>query len=226
MGRCISYIIPTLNEEGSLADTLKSVQSQSGKKEIIIVDGGSSDNTLNIALEHGCKTIKSPPGRGIQMNRGADQSNGDLLLFLHADTSLPPGASAEVESLMGSPGAIAGSFRLIFKPSSKTLKFYSLCASLNNSFFTYGDQGLFLHRSAFYALGKFKLYPIFEDVDLQTRLRSMGRFVKSPLAVTTSSRRFRKHGVLRQQLLNLCLVAAFHAGVHPQRLSQLYSNAR
>ncbi len=226
MGRRISYIIPTLNEEESLGDTLKSVHSQAGEQEVIIVDGGSSDNTMGIAQEHGCETIQSPPGRGVQMNRGADQSQGDLLLFLHADTTLPPGASTEVESLMGKPGAIAGSFCLNFKPSSKTLRFYSLCASLNSSFFTYGDQGLFLHRSAFYALGKFNPYPILEDVDLQIRLRSMGRFVKSSLAVTTSSRRFRKHGIFRQQLLNLCLVAAFHAGVHPKRLSELYSNAR
>lgn len=226
MGPCISYIIPTLNEEESLGRTLESVYSQSGEKEVIVADGGSTDNTLSIAREHGCVTIHCPPGRGTQMNQGADQSKGDLLLFLHADTTLPFGASAEAESLMEKTGTIAGSFNLTFEPSSKILRFYSRCASINNSFFTYGDQGLFLHRSAFYALGKFKPYPILEDVDFQIRLRRMGRFVKSKLAVTTSSRRFRKYGLFPQQLLNLCIVAAFHAGVHPDRLSQFYSHVR
>lgn len=226
MGHFISYIIPTLNEEASLAETLKSVMAQPGNKEVIIVDGGSIDKTLEIAREIRCQIIESSPGRGVQLNHGADIAKGDILLFLHADTTLPFGASLEVESQLGKPSTIAGSFRLEFKPSSSALRLYSLCTAINNSFFTFGDQGLFLKRSAFYAIGKFKPYPILEDVDFQIRTRRMGRFAKSHLLVTTSSRRFRRHGVIRQQLLNLCIIAAYHAGVQPQKLSQFYSNAR
>ncbi len=226
MGRCISYIIPTLNEEESLQETLDSIHIQLGEKEVIIADGGSNDKTLKIAQESGCKIIQGPPGRGSQLNKGADRAKGDFLLFLHADTTLPEGASTEILSLMNAPGTVAGSFHLTFKPSSKLLKLYSLCTSLNNSYFTFGDQGFFMYRSAFYALGKFNPYPILEDVDLQARLRTMGRFVKSKLAVTTSSRRFLKHGIIRQQLLNLSIVAGFEAGIDPQTLARLYSDVR
>lgn len=226
MGRCISYIIPTLNEEGSLHETLDSVDNQAGDKEVIIADGGSNDKTLEIAQERRCEIIQSPPGRGTQLNRGADQAKGDVLLFLHADTALPEGASTEVVSLLNIPGTVAGSFHLTFKPSSKLLQFYSRCTTLNNSYFTFGDQGLFMHKPAFYALGKFKPYPFLEDVDFQVRLRAMGRFVKSKLAVTTSSRRFLKHGIIRQQLLNLSIVAGFQAGIHPKTLARFYSDVR
>ena len=226
MGRCISYIIPALNEEGTLDETLDSIDNQASDKEVIIADGGSNDKTLEIAQKRRYEIIPSIPGRGPQLNRGVDQAKGDFLLFSHADTTLPKGASTEVVSLMKVPGTIAGSFHLAFKPSSKLLQFYSLCTSLNNLYFTFGGQGLFMPISTFYALGKFKPYPILEDVDFQVRLRAMGRFVKSNLAVTTSSRRLLKYGIIRQQLLNLFIVAGFQAGIHPKALSRFYLDVR
>lgn len=226
MGQRISYILPTLNEEDALGKTLISIGAQKGDKEIIIADGGSTDSTREIARHHGAATLNCPPGRGPQMNAGASRSSGDILLFLHADTTLPDGASEEVQSLLASPRVIAGSFRLQFHPSSLILKGYSLCASINSSLFTYGDQGLFIRRSDFVALGGFKPYPILEDVDFQIRLRQSGTFAKSRLSVTTSSRRFAKQGPLRQQILNLFIVTSFHAGVSPQSLARFYSNRR
>ena len=193
---------------------------------MIITDGGSNDKTLEITQKRRCEIISSIPGRGTQLNRGADQAKGDFLLFLHAGTTLPKGASIEVVSLMKVSGTIAGSFRLAFKPSSKLLQFYSLFTSLNNLYFTFGDQGFFMPRSAFYALGTFKPYPILEDMDFQIRLRAMGRSVKSKLAVTTSSRRFLRHGIACQQLLNLFIVAGFQAGIHPKALSRFYLDVR
>ena len=123
MGRCISYIIPTLNEEGTLDGTLDSIDNQAGDKEVIIADGGSNDKTLEIAQKRRCEIIPSIPRRGTKLNRGADQVKGDFLLFLHADTTLPKRASIEVLSLMKASWTIAGSFRLAFKPSSKLLSF-------------------------------------------------------------------------------------------------------
>ena len=116
---------------------------------MINADGGSNDKTLEITQKLRCEIIPSIPGRETQLNRGTDQATGNFLLFLHADTTLPKGASIEVVSLMKIPGTIAGSFRVVFKPSSKLLQFYSLCTSLNNLYFTFGDQGLFMPRSAF-----------------------------------------------------------------------------
>jgi len=226
MGQRISYIIPTLNEEDALSESLKSIKAQTGDKEIIIADGGSADTTLEIAQQHNAAIVTNPPGRGPQMNAGARHSNGNLLVFLHADTTLPDGAAREVQSLLTKPGVVAGSFRLQFHPTSLILKGYSLCASINSSLFTYGDQGLFIRRSDFFALGGFKPYPILEDVDFQKRLRQSGAFVKSCLSVTTSSRRFAKRGPLRQQIRNLFIVSAFHAGVHPRSLARFYSNRR
>ncbi len=226
MGVRISYIIPTLNEERALAATLGSVLAQPGEKEIIVADGGSVDRTLAIGRQHGCLVTEGPPGRGAQLNRGADLATGGVFLFLHADTILPEGASADALKLLESPGVIAGSFRLKFQPSSVLLDLFSMGASANHSLFTYGDQGLFISRSAFFAMGAFKPYPFLEDVDFQIRLRRHGRFAKSKLAVTTSSRRFLTHGILCQQLRNLCIVAAYHAGVPPQTLARFYKSNR
>ena len=123
-------------------ETLDSIENQAGNKKVIITDGGSNDKTLEIAPKRRCEIIPSIPGSGPQLNRGADQAEGDFLVFLHADTTLPKGASTGVVSLMKIPQTIAGSFSLALKPSSKLLEFYSLCTFLNNLYFTFGDQRL------------------------------------------------------------------------------------
>lgn len=215
-----------MNEEETLSETLRSVQAQPGDKEIIVVDGGSSDKTLAIARTNGCKTIQSDPGRGAQLNSGAEFASYEILLFLHADTLLPIDASKEIVSILETRGVIAGSFRLRFNPSSPVLRFYSLCTAINHSLFTFGDQSLFLYRSTFHFIDKFQSYPFLEDVEFQSRLRRSGRFLKSNLSVVTSSRRFNKHGPIRQQLVNLCIVIAFLGGIRPHVLARFYSNAR
>lgn len=222
----ISYIIPTLNEAEALSATLQRVADQSGDKEILLIDGGSDDDTIEIAKRQGCSVLQSPPSRGIQMNQGADAAKGDVLLFLHADTLLPENASKEVESILAQPNIIAGSFPIVFNRQSPLLQLYSLCSSINNAYFTYGDQGLFLRRETFNSIGKFKAYPFLEDIDFQIRLRNKGRFAKSKQTVQTSARRFERNGVIKQQLLNLAIISAFRAGISPYKLKRLYSNAR
>ncbi len=193
----ISYIIPTLNEEAALERTLQSVISQEGEKEIVIADGGSVDQTLAIAQRFDCSVTRTEPGRGRQMNAAAERADGGILFFLHADTSLPPNAQVEISRLLDTPGVVGGAFGLTFDPCTPALRFYARCARLNSAWFAYGDQGLFLHKATFEAIGKFRPYPILEDVEIQSRLRKEGRFVKSKLCVTTSSRRFLKRGPLK-----------------------------
>lgn len=222
----ISYILPTLNEGSRLALALESVLKQAGEKEVIVADGGSQDDTTEIARSYNCRTIVSPPGRGMQLNRGAAAATGETLLFLHADTILPDKASEEILKILSLPRTLAGSFRLQFQPDSRALRFFAAFSKINSALFTYGDQGLFLRRSTFQAIGGFREYPILEDVEIQGRLRACGRFGKSRLAVVTSSRRFNKIGPLRQQLLNAFILAAYFGGASPFDLAKLYKRIR
>ena len=222
----IAYIIPTLNEGDHLGRTLDSVIKQAGEKEIIVADGGSQDNTLKIARDYGCLTISTSPGRGTQMNRGAAAAIKDTLLFLHGDTILPNGASEEVSRILIHQKAMAGAFHLQFEPDSPSLRIFAAFSKINSPLFTYGDQGLFMRKSAFRSIGGFQEYPILEDVEIQHRIRSRGRFLKSRLPVVTSSRRFTKIGPIRQQLLNCLILAAYYGGESPCDLAKLYSHIR
>ena len=222
----LSCIVPTLDEAVSLPATLDALQDQNIDTEIVIADGGSRDATLDIAQRYGCRIVSSPPGRGTQMNAGAKAATGTHLLFLHADTIVAKNAGLEIRDALSRPGVIAGSFRLGFDRSSLLLDFFALCSKLNLASFTYGDQGLYLRKETFERLNGFKSYPFLEDVEMQARLRAHGRFVKSPLPVITSSRRFDRTGVLAQQIRNLAIVCAYQAGISPFQLHRFYAKIR
>ncbi len=219
----ISYILPSLNEAKHIGKALESIAKQKGSKEAIVCDGGSIDQTLSIARAFDfCRIIPSEPGRGVQMNLGASFAKGNFLCFLHADTSLPDGASSSIKQVLSRPQVIAGSFRLKFDSRNRLLAFFAACSQINSPLFTYGDQGLFLRKKTFEFLGGFKNYPFLEDVEMQRRLRVYGAFEKSPLSVTTSARRFERGGIIRQQLLNTFIVSAFLCGASPFALKRLY----
>ena len=219
-------IIPTLNEEAHLSGTLDSIIVQTGEKEIIVVDGGSHDETLEIALSYGCKTIVSSPGRGSQMNQGAAAATKTGLLFLHADTILHKEVSDEIERILCRPGVLSGSFRLEFQPNSRPLRLYAFFSRINHPLLTLGDQGLFLLRSTLQAIGGFEKYPILEDVEIQQRLRYCSQFRKSHLPVVTYSRRFTKIGPISQRILNALILTAYFSGPSPITLAKLYSHVR
>jgi len=218
----ISVIIPTLNEEGALGPTLRRVQRQADPFEIIVVDGGSEDETRPLARSRGATVLQAPKGRGTQMNRGAEHASGDIFLFLHADTLLPPNGLSIIRRALADPGTSSGTFRLQFNDPSPLLRFYAWCTHWPWIRLCFGDRGQFAERSVFEAIGGFPEWPIFEDLELAARLHAHGGFQFLNAAVTTSARRFRRHGLLRQQLRNLYLWSHYMWGTDPERVAHLY----
>lgn len=219
----LSAIIPTLDEEESLATCVSSVRAAAGSCEIVVADGGSEDGTLAVARTlPGVRGVVAPRGRGPQMNAGAAASRGDVLLFLHADTCLPADAGDRIAAALQDPAVVCGSFYLGFDTPHPLLRLSSLASRLNRSWTTFGDQGLFVRRSVFESLGGFAPVPLFEDVDFQMRVRRRGRCVKIQRPVTSSARRFLRVGIARQQLLNAALVVGYLLGASPHWLARWY----
>jgi rSAM/selenodomain-associated transferase 2 len=219
----LSVIVPTLDEEAALAATLEAVRRSAPDSEIVVVDGGSRDRTREVARRiPGVRVVTSERGRGIQMNAGAAAARGDVFLFLHADTHLPPDAGALLAAALRDAGVVGGSFVLDFDVFHPLLWLSSIPSRLNLPWTTYGDQAFFCRRWAFEEAGGFPPEPLFEDVALQSRIRRFGRCTKIRRPVTTSARRFLRVGVLRQQLLNLTLLVAYQLGVSPGRLAAWY----
>lgn len=221
----ISIIIPTLDEEKTIQRCLKQFARQAGSHEIIVVDGGSRDNTEVVVREFPevSLILTSKKGRGWQMNQGARAARGNTLLFLHADTLLPPDGLRLVQTMMAQGNVLAGSFSLSFDHEDPFLKLFAWLSRINHVLFTYGDQGFFIDRQAFARLGGYAEMPLMEDVEIQQRLRKAGRFVKLNVPVVTSARRFLRNGIIRQQMLNAALVLLYHVGVPPIRLRRFYA---
>lgn len=221
----VSIIIPTLNEEESIPLLLENLASQEGDFEIIVADGGSADNTLTICKSYpDIKIISSEKGRALQMNKGAEIARGDTLLFLHADTLLPRKGIKTIENVMNDDKFAAGSFFVRFDHEDRVLSFLARFTRINNRYLTWGDHGIFIRRSIFNEIGGYKNIPLMEDLEIQKRVRRRGKFIKLPLPVTTSSRRFIKNGILRQKLLNIALIMAYEIGVSPARIKRFYSD--
>lgn len=218
--RFISIIIPALNEADCIAATLDAVHSQQHPHEIIVVDGGSTDGTPSLASVQ-AHVITSPRGRALQMNRGAAAARGDILLFLHADTLLRPGTLNHVSRSI-EKGAEGGAFRLAFDQWTPLLRFYSFCTRFPVPCFCFGDRALFVRRDVFEEVGGYREIPLFEDLELARMLAERGKFRFLPEYVITSSRRFLRHGPLRQQLRNTYLWLHYVAGRDPRKLEHLY----
>lgn len=221
----ISVIIPALNEEDRIQQTLAAILAQPPPYEIIVADGGSSDQTVVRAQPH-ATVLTTTPGRAPQMNRGADEATGETFLFLHADTLLPPDAFAAIRSAVGRPDTVAGTFRLQFDTTTPLLRFYSYCTRYPLLRICFGDRGLFVRRTVFEAAGGFPEVPIFEDLEMVNRLKAYGHFAFLPQAVTTAARRFERVGPLRQQMLNLYLWLRYQCGTNPVHLAHLYTYHR
>jgi rSAM/selenodomain-associated transferase 2 len=219
----ISIIVPILNEATTLDAFLRNLYQQTGESEIILADGGSTDGTREILNRFpGIKLVSSGGGRGKQMNDGARQAQGEVLLFLHADSTLPADALLKIEDTLADSSVAAGSFSLEFDQPGGFFKVLSAFSRINHPFFTYGDQGLFLRASTFRRIGGFKEIPVMEDIEIQERLRNVGTFVKLKEPVFTSARRYLRNGRLRQHLITTGVVLLYHLGVSPYFLGRWY----
>ena len=217
----VSIIIPALNEAACIKETLLSLQTQAPPFEIIVVDGGSKDNTASEASKY-ARVVQSERGRAKQMNAGAAAAHGDVFLFLHADTRLPANALTLVRASMKDATKESGIFRLRFDKETPLLRFYSFCTRLKQPAFCFGDRALFVKNDTFNAIEGFKSIPIFEDIDIARRLWARGSFAFLPDYVTTAARRFEKKGPFRQQLLNTYLWSRYMFGADPSRLARYY----
>ncbi|PWU20008.1 MAG: hypothetical protein C5B50_04990 [Verrucomicrobia bacterium] len=219
----ISVIIPTLNEEGHIAATLRAV-GQSPGHEVIVVDGGSTDATMERGKDAGATVLTSDPGRSRQMNAGAARARGGSLLFLHADTLLPRDWAEPVVRTLRTPGVAAGAFRFRIAGDFPGKSFIEWSTGIRSGWLQrpYGDQGLFLGRALFEEMGGFADMPIMEDYEITARLRRRGRIVTAAEPAITSARRWLKLGVLRTTLRNQWILAAYHLGVSPQKLATRY----
>ncbi len=223
----ISVIIPTLNEEEGIERTLTSLQHlRSSGHEIILSDGGSSDRTVEIAQPLVDQVVTSKTGRATQMNEGANKATGDILWFLHADTSAPPSAEATIIECLTNKENIWGRFDVRLtgrQPIFRIIEFMINLRSCITGIAT-GDHGIFMLRYAFDQIGGFPEIPLMEDIAISTRLK---RF-KSPVCVKqrliTSSRRWEQKGIVKTVLLMWWLRLAYFFGVPPKYLAAIYNS--
>jgi rSAM/selenodomain-associated transferase 2 len=218
----VSVIIPTLNEEGCIAAAIRNVRAQN-PREIIVVDGGSDDGTVQQARQADL-ILSSPRGRARQMNTGAGRTSGTTLLFLHADCTLEDGALSRAEHALTRRRIVAGCFAMQVPESGWLYRSIDACASLRVRLtgLVYGDQGLFLRHDTFTGLGGFPELRFMEDVFLSMRLRNLGKIVVVSRKIFVSSRRWQKVGLIRQTLRNWTLTALATGGIHPDRLARYY----
>jgi rSAM/selenodomain-associated transferase 2 len=225
----ISVIIPTLNEAQSLPALLAGLEGQDGLAECIVADGGSGDGTADLARRLGARVVRCRRGRGSQLDAGARQARGDVLLFLHADSIVPAGALARIiETLAERPAVVGGNFRLLFDgddPFSRWVcGFYRW---IRQRGFYYGDSGIFVRREVYRALGGFRPIALMEDYDFTRRLEDFGDTccIEEPPLVT-SSRRFRGRRPAAVVAGWLILHALYHMGVPAPWLARLYNSER
>lgn len=217
----ISLILPVLNEANSIQAVLQSISRP--QVEVIVVDGGSQDQTIALAQAAGVTVISAAPGRASQMNAGAAIAIGQILLFLHADTRLPDNFEALVVQTLAS-GAIAGAFELRIDDETPGLRWVEWGVRWRSRWLQmpYGDQAIFLKAETFRTLGGFPDLPIMEDFEFVRRLQKLGGVAIAPAAVLTSGRRWQKLGLIKTTLLNQLIVTAYLFKVSPDRLARWY----
>ena len=233
----ISVIIPTLDEERTIMASLAHTASL-GFDELIVVDGGSLDQTpvlvesyrrnAQLPTQRSVRLMTAPWGRARQMNEGAKASSGEILLFLHADTQLPDNAKTTIETALAEHRTVGGRFDVRFDSPSMWGTIISRLMNWRSrmSGIATGDQALFVRRHIFEQIGGFADIPLMEDIDFSRRLKRKGATAALTATVTTSFRRWERHGPLRTILLMWTLRFLYWVGVGPHTLNRWYGLAR
>jgi rSAM/selenodomain-associated transferase 2 len=223
----LSVIVPTLNEASVLGATLEAVARLRGPVEVIVVDGGSEDQTVDIACTHPADVSTAPRGRGSQMHAGAGRAHGKVLWFVHADTHPPADAVQQILQACDQPNIVGGCFTVRFAGPTCAARFLSrLYRYLGWLGLCYGDTAIFVRRDAYEQIGGFLSLPLFEDVDLVRRLKRKGRFVRLPGVVVTSSRRFERRNFVLTLVQWTLLQLLYWLGVNPRLLARRYRPVR
>ena len=198
-----------------------------GRVEVIVVDGGSFDGTVEMVRGRGTMLITSERGRGLQMHAGACAARGSALWFLHADTQPSPESAERIIEALRDPKVVAGNFRLRFDGARRAARFLTwLYPQLRKLGLAYGDSAIFVRREAYHKVSGFQPYPIFEDLDLVRRLRQHGHLAHLPVVIVTSSRRFEGRSFALTFARWAFLQALYWLGVHPRTLGRLYAPIR
>lgn len=223
----ISVIIPALNEEKSISATIKSIMPLR-PHEVIVVDGGSTDRTIAVCRELGIRALLSPRGRATQMNLGARQATGEVLLFIHADTQLPSSALDDIGLALSDARIVGGRFDVRLEGKHWMLKLIGAMISLRSriSRVATGDQGIFVRRDVFAELGGYPDLPLMEDIALSRALKRRGRLACLRSRVVTSARRWEAEGIWRTIFKMWALKSLYLVGISPLRLKRYYGDAR
>ena len=223
----LSVVVPTLDEAEALPASLAAAR-QPGVHEVIVVDGGSRDGTLAVARARADRVLEAPRGRARQMNAGAAAARGDVLLFLHADTRVPAGYARAVARALADPAVVGGRFDVRLDAAGLAYRALGRLISLRSRLtrVATGDQAIFVRRAVFERVGGYPLVPLMEDVALSRAMKRVGPIACLRDTVTTSARRWQRHGLARTVVLMWALRAAYYAGVPPARLARVYPDAR
>jgi len=224
MTAAIAAIIPTMNEESSLERAIASARA-AGATDIIVGDGGSTDRTVEVAVRCEARLVTSARVRALQMNHAARSTDAGILVFLHADTTLPPEAGALIRDAIAN-GFGFGAFRIRFTETDFRLRVAAAMINLRTSITRcpWGDQAQFMTRERFEAAGGYREMPIMEDYELARRMKQLGPVALLRARVSTSGRRFLERGVIATAVTNWRIVASYHLGASPEELRRLYGS--
>ena len=228
-GPLVSVIVPTLDEERVLPSLLDHLFGLVGHFELVVADGGSTDATVACARAHALspRVVEATGGRARQLNVAAASARGDLLLFLHADSRLPPDAYRSLAAAWSEPAVVGGNFALRFEGEDLFARVLTAVYAVQRRLgYFYGDSSIWVRPADFAALGGFREIAVMEDYDLARRLARRGRVACLAGPAATSSRRWRRVGVARTVLAWTTIRWLYVLGVSPERLAGLYRRAR
>jgi rSAM/selenodomain-associated transferase 2 len=223
----ISVIIPVLHEQAVINATIAHLCAIRSDEmlEIIVVDGGAEADTLKVIKDGGVRRLAAGAGRAGQMNAGAAEAGGGILLFLHADTKLPADAFGRITGCMEGGRFVGGAFDLGIGCEGLAFRIIEKAASLRSRLtrIPYGDQAIFIRRDYFHRIGGYREMSLMEDVDLMRRIKREGRAISIiPEKLRTSGRRWNREGVVRCTLRNWTIMLLYLIGVSPQKLARRY----